>query len=45
MKKQVLLKRLHELLLLIVKANDEELDQIALELLEIEKKLLTYSKK
>lgn len=40
--KEKILKRLHNLLMLIVKANDNELDKIGTELLEIEKKLVEY---
>lgn len=43
--KTKLLKRLHELLILIVNANDEELDKIGVELVDIEKKLMQYSDK
>lgn len=40
--KEKILKRLHNLLMLIVKANDNELDKIGTELLEIEKKIVEY---
>lgn len=40
--KKKLLKRLHQLQLEIIKANDVRLDEIGLELIEIEKQLLTY---
>ena len=40
--KKKLLKRLHQLQLEIIKANDARLDEIGLELIEIEKQLLTY---
>ena len=40
--KLVILKRLHEILNEIVKANDVELDKIGAELAEIEKHLMTY---
>ena len=43
--KAKLLKRLHELLILIVNANDEELDKIGVELVDIEKKLMQYNDK
>lgn len=38
--KKRLIKRLHELITLIVGANLEELDKIGLELIEIEKKVM-----
>lgn len=38
--KKRLIKRLHELITLIVSANIEELDKIGLELIEIEKKVM-----
>ena len=38
--KKRLIKRLHELITLIVSANLEELDKIGLELIEIEKKVM-----
>ena len=38
--KKRLIKRLHELITLIVSANTEELDKIGLELIEIEKKVM-----
>lgn len=40
--KEKMLKRLHEILIEIAKANDAELDKIGAELLEIEKELLNY---
>ena len=40
--KNAILKRLHEILLEIGKANDAELDKIGIELADIEKKLLQY---
>ncbi|MBQ5475450.1 MAG: hypothetical protein IIT65_12410 [Lachnospiraceae bacterium] len=40
--KKDLLKRLHELMIKIVKADEPELDKIGLELVEIEKKLMAY---
>lgn len=40
--KKELIKRLHKLLVLIVEANDEELNKIGIELAEIEKKLIAY---
>lgn len=40
--KEKMLKRLHEILIEIAKANDAELDRIGAELLEIEKELLNY---
>ena len=42
--KEKIIKRLNELLVLIVKANDKELDAIGVELLEIEKKIMNYQK-
>lgn len=41
--KEKLIKRLNEILLEIVKANDEQLDKIGVELIEIEKKLIVYN--
>ena len=38
--KMKLIKRLNEIMVEIVKANDKELDAIGVELLEIEKKLM-----
>ena len=43
--KEKILKRLHQLQMDIVKANDAELDKIGLELVEIEKQLLKYQDK
>lgn len=40
--KKALLKRLHEILIEIVKADDRGLDKIGVELLEIEKQLMTW---
>lgn len=40
--KKALLKRLHEILLEIAKADDRGLDKIGVELLEIEKQLMTW---
>lgn len=40
MKREKIIKRLHELQLMILTANDKELDKIAIELTEIEKKLI-----
>lgn len=40
-----LIKRLHEIMLEIVKADDEELTKIGVELAEIEKKLMVYKPK
>jgi len=40
--KSIILKRLHEILLEIGKANDAELDKIGIELADIEKELLQY---
>jgi len=40
--KKKLIKRLHEIQMEILKANDKELDKIAVELLDIEKKLMIY---
>ena len=44
MKKKIM-KRLHEILIEIVKANDTDLDKIGAELVEIEKKLMGYKPK
>mgnify|MGYP003316698136 CR=1 FL=1 len=41
--KEKLIKRLNEILMEIVKANDAELDKIGVELLDIEKKLMNYN--
>ena len=41
--KEKIMKRLHQLQIEIIKANDKELDAIGLELIEIEKKLLKYN--
>ena len=43
--KTKLIKRLNEIVLEIVRAEDKELDAIGTELLEIEKKLIKYTKK
>lgn len=43
--KTKLIKRLNSLLVEIAKANDAELDKIGAELAEIEKKIMTLSKK
>ena len=43
--KEKILKRLHQLQMDIVKANDAEIDKIGLELVEIEKQLLKYQDK
>jgi hypothetical protein len=40
--KKKLIKRLHEIQMEILKADDKELDKIGIELLEIEKKLMAY---
>lgn len=40
-----LIKRLHEIMLEIVKADDEDLIKIGVELAEIEKKLMAYKPK
>ena len=40
--KKPLIKRLHEILIEIVKADDRSLDKIGVELLEIEKQLMTW---
>lgn len=40
--KEKIMKRLHQLQIEIIKANDKELDVIGLELIEIEKQLLKY---
>lgn len=37
-----LIKRLHEIQMEILKADDKELEKIGIELLEIEKKLMAY---
>ena len=44
MKKKII-NRLHEILVEIIKADNKELDKIGVELLEIEKKLMTYTEK
>ena len=44
MKKKIM-KRLHEILIEIVKADDADLDKIGAELVEIEKKLMGYNPK
>ncbi len=43
MNKQKILKKLHSLLIDIVKADDAELNRIGVELTEIEKKLISYT--
>ena len=43
--KTKLIKRLNEIMLEIVRAEDKELDAIGAELLEIEKKLIKYTEK
>lgn len=43
--KMKLIKRLNEIMVEIVKANEPELDKIGMELLEIEKKLMAYKSK
>ena len=43
--KQKLIKRLQELQMLIITANDVELNKIGVELAEIEKKLITWTRK
>lgn len=40
-----LIKRLNEIMRMIATANDKELDAIGVELLEIEKQIMKYSKK
>ena len=40
--KKALLKRLHEILIEIAKADDRSKDKIGVELLEIEKQLMTW---
>ena len=40
--KKALLKRLHEILIEIAKADDKGLEKIGVELLEIEKELMTW---
>ena len=42
MMKLKLIKRLHEIQMEILKADDKELEKIYAELLEIEKELMTY---
>lgn len=42
MNKQKILKKLHSLLIDIVKADNTELNKIGVELTEIEKKLISY---
>lgn len=44
MKKDII-KRLHEIQMRIIKANEAELNKIGVELLEIEKKLMLYVEK
>lgn len=41
MSKEKIIKRLHQLQMLILTANDKELDKIAIELVDIEKKLIS----
>lgn len=43
MNKQKILKKLHSLLIDIVKADNAELNKIGVELTEIEKKLISYT--
>lgn len=43
--KQKLIKRLQELMLQIITCNDEELNKIGVELVEIEKQLITWQEK
>lgn len=43
MNKQKILKKLHSLLIDIVKADNAELNKIGVELTEIEKKLINYT--
>ena len=43
--KMRLIKRLQELQMLIITANDVELNKVEVELAEIEKKLITWTKK
>jgi len=45
MVKEKIVKKLHAILIEIIRANDEDLDKIGVELAEIEKKLLAYKKK
>ena len=40
MSKEKIIKRLHQLQMLILSANEKELDKIAIELVEIEKKII-----
>ena len=44
MKKKII-QRLHEIQMQILKADEPELNKIGVELLEIEKKLMTYTPK
>jgi hypothetical protein len=44
MKKQII-KKLHEIQMQILKADEAELNKIGVELLEIEKKLMVYAPK
>ncbi len=44
MKMEKIIKRLHELQILILKANEKELDAIAVELCDIEKKIISMQK-
>lgn len=39
--REKIVKRLHQLQMMILTANDKELDKIAIELVEIEKKLIS----
>lgn len=43
--KKKLIKRLHEIIMEIVNADEAELNAIGIELLEIEKKLVKYQNK
>ena len=39
--REKIVKRLHQLQMMILTANDKELDKVAIELVEIEKKLIS----
>ena len=43
--KRRIIKRLHQIQMQILKANEAELNKIGVELLEIEKKLMLYTPK
>jgi hypothetical protein len=43
--KRKIIKRLHQIQMQILRANDQELTKIGVELLEIEKKVMLYTQK